>query len=398
MRAYAAIFRTPRVGVLLAATVLARLPIGINHLAVVLFVREVTGSYAAAGVVVGALALGTAAGAPLQGRLIDRMGRRMLVPLAGGHAAGLLGLWALGSAGAPAWLLAAFALATGVAMPPTSSVLRALWPSLLRDRPELVSSAYALDSVVIEVIFIAGPLATAGIVAAAGPEVALGVSAVAVLAGATAFVLALSGHEDRRTARGGSPLGALASPGIRTLVVASFPVGFCFGITEVALPAFSEERGSAELAGVLLAVWSAASAAGGLLYGARPRRTPLATLHLRFALLLPVGFVPLAAAGSPLVMALLVIPAGAFIAPLLATRNELVGSVAPEGYATEAFTWPVTALVAGVSLGAAVSGALVEGPGWQSAVLAGALVAAVGGAAVVQRRDTLTPAPAPAPV
>lgn len=396
MKAYAAIFRTPRVGVLLAATVVARLPIGINHLAVVLFVREVTGSYAAAGVVVGALALGTAAGAPLQGRLIDRMGRRMLAPLAGGHAAGLLGLWALGSAGAPAWLLAAAALATGVAMPPTSSVLRALWPSLLRDRPDLVSSAYALDSVVIEVIFIAGPLATAGMVAVAGPEVALGVSAVAVLAGSSAFVLALSGHEDRRTARGGSPLGALASPGIRTLVLASFPVGFCFGITEVALPAFSEEeRGSAELAGVLLAVWSAASAAGGLLYGARPRRTPLATLHLRFALLLPVGFLPLAVAGSPLVMALLVIPAGAFIAPLLATRNELVGSVAPAGYATEAFTWPVTALVAGVSLGAAVSGALVEGPGWQAAVLAGALVAAVGGAAVVQRRDTLTPAPAP---
>jgi len=306
-----------------------------------------------------------------------------------------VGLWALGSAGAPAWLLAASALATGVAMPPTSSVLRALWPSLLRDRPDLVSSAYALDSVVIEVIFIAGPLATAGIVAAAGPEVALGVSAVAVLAGAGGFVLALSGHEDRRTARGGSPLGALASPGIRTLVLASFPVGFCFGITEVALPAFSEEQGgSAELAGVLLAVWSAASAAGGLLYGARPRRTPLATLHLRFALLLPVGFLPLAVADSPLVMALLVIPAGAFIAPLLATRNELVGSVAPAGYATEAFTWPVTALVAGVSLGAAVSGALVEGPGWQAAVLAGALVAAAGGAAVVQRRHTLTPAAA----
>lgn len=391
MSAYAAIFGTPRVAVLLGATVLARLPIGINHLAIVLFVREVTGSYAAAGVVVGALALGTAGGAPVQGRLVDRLGRRMLIPLAGGHAAGLLGLWALGSGGAPAWVLAASALITGVAMPPTSSVLRSLWPSLLRDRPDLVSSAYALDSVVIEVIFIAGPLGTAAIVALAGPEFALAVSAAAVLAGATAFVLALAGHEERRTVRGGNPLGALASPGIRTLVLASFPVGFCFGVTEVALPAFSEEHGAAELAGVLLAVWSAASAAGGLLYGARPRRTPLHALHLRFALLLPLGFLPLAAATSPVVMALLVIPAGAFIAPLLATRNELVGTVAPEGYATEAFTWPVTALVAGVSVGAAASGSLVEGPGWQAAVVAGALVAAAGGAMVSQRRHTLAP-------
>lgn len=394
MNAYASILRAPRVAPLLAATLLARLPIGINHLAVILFVREVTGSYAAAGIVVGALALGSAAGAPVQGRLIDRLGRRMLLPLAAGHAAGLLALWALGSAGAAASILAVFALVTGMVMPPTSSVLRALWPSLLRERPDLVSSAYALDSVVIEVIFIAGPLATAGIVALAGPEFALGLSAAVVIAGAGAFVLVLRGHEERRTARAGGPLGALASPGVRTLAIASFPVGFCFGVTEVALPAFSEERGAAELAGVLLAVWSAASAAGGLLYGARPRRSSLATLHLRFALLLPLGFLPLAAAGSPLVMALLVIPAGAFIAPLLATRNELVGMVAPEGSATEAFTWPLTALVGGISLGAATAGGLVEGPGWQVAFLCGAAVAAAGGALVAQRRGTLTPVPA----
>lgn len=317
----------------------------------------------------------------------------MLVPLALVHAAGLLGLWALGSAGAPAWLLAISALTTGVAMPPLSAVLRSLWPALLRERPELVPGAYALDSVVIEIIFIAGPLATAGIVALSGPELALGVSAAAVLTGAAAFVFALRGHEERRTARGGSPLGALASPGIRTLVVASFPVGFCFGVTEVALPAFSGEEGSAEFAGVLIAIWSAASAAGGLLYGARPRRSSLGDLHLRFALLLPLGFLPLAAATSLPVMALLVIPAGAFIAPLLATRNELVGTVAPEGFATEAFTWPLTALVSGVALGAAASGALVEGPGWQAAVVLGALVAAAGAAAVFRRRDTLAPVP-----
>lgn len=395
MNAYAAILRTPRVAPLLAATLLARLPIGINHLAIVLFVREVTGSYAAAGIVVGALALGSAAGAPVQGRLIDRLGRRMLVPLAVGHAAGLLALWALGSAGAAAWVLAAFALLTGMAMPPTSSVLRALWPSLLRERPDLVSSAYALDSVVIEVIFVTGPLATAGIVALAGPEVALGLSAAVVVAGAGAFVVVLHGHEERRSARAGrSLLGALASPGVRTLAIASFPVGFAFGVTEVALPAFSEERGAAELAGVLLAVWSASSAAGGLMYGSRPWRSSLPTLHLRFALLLPLGLLPLAVAGSPLVMALLVIPAGAFIAPLLATRNELVGTVAPEGSATEAFTWPLTALVGGIALGAATAGGLVEGPGWQAAFLCGAAVAAAGGALVAQRRDTLTPVPA----
>jgi len=93
-------------------------------------------------------------------------------------------------------------------------------------------------------------------------------------------------------------------------------------------------------------------------------------------------------------MALLLIPAGAFIAPLLATRNELVGFVAPPGYATEAFTWPLTALVSGAAAGAAVSGALAEGAGWQVAVVCGAAVAALGALAVVQRRRTLAPAAA----
>ena len=73
-------------------------------------------------------------------------------------------------------------------------------------------------------------------------------------------------------------------------------------------------------------------------------------------------------------MALLVIPAGCCIAPLLATRNELVGGVAPPGMRTEAYTWPITSFVGGIAVGAALCGALVEGPGWRTAfVVAAAL-------------------------
>ena len=35
-----------------------------------------------------------------------------------------------------------------------------MWPDLLRGRPELIQAAYALDSVLIELIFIAGPRAS----------------------------------------------------------------------------------------------------------------------------------------------------------------------------------------------------------------------------------------------
>ena len=77
------------------------------------------------------------------------------------------------------------------------------------------------------------------------------------------------------------------APGLRTLVLASLPVGFALGTPEVVLPAFSDEEGSKELAGVLLAIWSLASGAAGLAYGARPAREALTRTHMRFALLLP---------------------------------------------------------------------------------------------------------------
>jgi MFS family permease len=308
------------------------------------------------------------------------------------HAAALGALVASGEAGAAAPLLVAFGFIAGFAIPPTSSVLRSMWPDLLRARPELLQAAYALDSVLIELIFILGPLVTALIATAFSPQAALVVSAVSVVVGTVAFTAlppsrAFRPERERRTA---GPLGALASPGVRTLVLTSIPAGIGVGICEVALPAFSDASGAAATAGILLAIWSVGSAAGGLVYGALPNRPPLGSVHLVVAALLPLGLLPLALAPSVAVMALLVIPAGMFIAPLLATRNELVGWVAPEGARTEAYTWPVTAFVGGIAIGSALAGAIVEGPGWRTAFVVAGAVAAVGTVIVAIRRNTLT--------
>ena len=91
-------------------------------------------------------------------------------------------------------------------------------------------------------------------------------------------------------------------------------------------------------------------------------------------------------------MALLVIPAGCCIAPLLATRNELVGGVAPPGMRTEAYTWPITSFVGGIAAGAALAGALVEGPGWRTAFLVAAGFAAGGAGLALVFRRTVIPA------
>jgi MFS family permease len=389
---YSRILRTPGVATVVLATLIGRLPIGISGLAILLYVREVTGSFAAAGACAGALALGSASGAPLQGRLVDRRGIGVLLPLASVHAGGLLLVWVLGAGEASIAAIAASSFLAGGAIPPLSSVLRSRWPYLLEDSRELLPGAFALDSVMIEIIFVVGPLIVTAILAVTGPEYALGVSAGCVLSGTLMLMAGLRGRPGPARQAGSQPvlgLGALAAPGVRTLVLASLPVGFCFGSIEVVLPAFSESEGSREMAGVLLAVWSAASGAAGLVYGARRAQGPLADLHLRFALLLPVGIATLALASSPLTMALLAVLAGIPIAPLIASRNQLVGEVSLPGTATEAFTWPLTALVAGVSLGAAAAGAVVESYTWTAGVVMAVVVAAMGAGVILARRETL---------
>jgi MFS family permease len=245
--------------------------------------------------------------------------------------------------------------------------------------------------VMIELIFIAGPLLTAVIATLLSPQAALAVSAVCVIAGTAAFTALPPSRAIRplRDQPRAGRLGALASPGVRTLVLTSLPAGVGIGICEVALPAFSHSSGAAATAGLLLAIWSLGSAAGGLVYGALPNRPPLDRVHLVVAALLPLSLLPMAAAPSVAVMALLVIPAGMFVAPLLATRNELVGRVAPAGARTEAYTWPVTALVGGIAIGATLAGVIVEEASWRTAFVAAAAIAALGTAIAIGRRGTL---------
>jgi MFS family permease len=389
---YAAVLRAPHVAALIAATMLARFPIGINALAVVLYLRAERGSFAVAGLVAGALAAGSGIGAPVQGRLVDRLGqRRVLVPLAVVHAAALGALVASAEAGAATAALFACGLVAGFAIPPTSSVLRSMWPSLLRERPELVQAAYALDSVMIELIFIAGPLITAVVATVASPQAALAISAASVMLGTTAFTAlppsrAVRPERDRPRA---GLLGALGSPGVRTLVLTSLPAGVGIGICEVALPAFSDASGEAATAGLLLAMWSLGSVIGGLTYGAIPNRPPLNRVHIVVAALLPISLLPMAAAPSVAVMALLVLPAGLFVAPLLATRNELVGWVAPAGARTEAYTWPLTAFVGGIAIGSALGGVISEEASWRTAFLAAGAIAAIGTAIAIARRGSV---------
>ena len=121
------------------------------------------------------------------------------------------------------------------------------------------------------------------------------------------------------------------------------------------------------LAGPLIALWSLGSLLAGLVYGAYGHRITPVTAYERGMLVLPLVTLPLALAGSFAAMVPLALLAGVAIAPMLTAANQLIGDVAPPGALTEAYTWPTTALVIGVTAGNAASGAVVEAYDWRAA-------------------------------
>lgn len=391
---YRRLLRIPQVRPLLALAFVARLPMGILSLALVLFLRAQTGSFATAGAVAAAFALTGGLFAPLQGRLVDRIGQtRVLVPLALVHATALAGVLALGLAHAPAGVVAALAALAGAAIPPVSACLRPLLIEVLEGQPELLPAGYALDSIMIEAVFIFGPLLTAVLVAGFSTAAALGAGIAFALGGTLGFTALPASRAWRGHGATSGLAGALTSPGMRTLALTALPIGICFGTLEVALPAFGAEHGAANIGGVLFAFLSVGSIAGGVLYGLAPERLgSLSRGYLVLVAALPACLALLALPGSVALMIVLVPFAGCVIAPLTSAENQIVSAVAPRGAATEAFTWLIMATVVGVAVGNAAAGALVQAAGWRAALLAACAGAAIGALVSIARRATLRPA------
>lgn len=388
---YRAVLSLPGVRQLIAAAFIGRLPVAMLSLAIVLLVSQENGSYATAGVVSATQALASAAFSPLLGRLIDRLGQtRVLVSCAIVFPISTAALIVVAEVEPEPLPLIACAVPFGISFPPLFASMRALLGQLA-GRADLTESAYALEAVMQELFFITGPLLVAVLTSIASPQMALATAAAMTSVGTLAFAALPPSRQWRAEGVGERRrIGALASPGLRTLLVVSAAFGLSFGALEVTMPAFADDHGSAAASGLLLAGAAAGSMAGGLFYGSRNWRADQSVLLVRFSILFAIALLPLALADSMPVMFVLLVLAGTLIAPWAATSYVLVGRLAPAGTVTEAFTWETTAVVAGFALGGALSGVLVESAGVREALLATTALAGTAALVAWARRASLT--------
>jgi MFS family permease len=374
---------------LLVVSLLARIPMAALGVVLLVHAREITGGYAAAGLVTGAYAVAFACSGPVLGRLVDRRGQPPVIITAG--AVGALALTALALLPAEAGTagLAAVAAVAGAATPPLGPALRGLWPRLLHG-PERVHAAYALESGLLELTYILGPPLLLA-VAAWSSRAAIEICGLLLLCGSVAFAL----QPAARSAKGApsrhrAPGSALRAPGLRTLALATLLLGALLGAVEVAETATATEAGGTGVTGLLLGLWGAGSLAGGLAAAHRgPARDPGRGL-LVLTSALALAHLPLALAGLHLVaLSALLVAAGAVVAPVFAAMHGMIDAVARAGTTTEAFAWVTTSIGGGIAIGAPLAGVLTDAVGPSAGFVAAAVAGLLGAAVVALRLGTL---------
>lgn len=182
---YRLFLRLPDIPAMIATAWLSRLPIGMNALAMLLFLRETLGNFKVAGSIVGTFFVSMAVAAPIVGRLVDRIGPRGPLMVTGVmHPLLMGGLFLATIYGASVPALVALAGACGLFAPPVTILTRTTWRHRFTDDHNR-KMAYSIDSIMIEMNFTVGPLLVATLVAASNARVALatviGISAAAVL-------------------------------------------------------------------------------------------------------------------------------------------------------------------------------------------------------------------------
>ena len=353
----------------LITALLGRLPAAMVQLGYLMVLSQSGYGLATAGLAVGAVGLGTATGAPVVGRLVDRFGP--LPVLSGATALSALGqltFIALLLRDAPAAPLLGCAAIVGLANPQIGPVARSHWSHLaVRLRaPHLVNRAMGYEGAVDETSFVVGPILASLLVSLFGPA-----PAAATILGCT---LALQGlflahlWLDRANWHQEAPHAATsatsASAGTRILwpMAACLGVGIMFGSTQTALTALFEQRGTPALTGIIYGCVGIGSGISSLAAGRLPRGWAIPMRIGGGALAMIAGALAMLQLPPSGVAALVALVLGAGAGIVLVSAFSWMERIAPRDRVATMMTLLATCLTLGVSVGAAIAGRLAHVP------------------------------------
>ena len=388
LRPYVSLLAIPGARAFAVPGVIARLPMSMVSLAIVVLVHDRTGSFGIAGAVSASYAVLFAAGGPALGRLSDRHGqRRVLLPALAGHLTGLLGLIVVGMTSLPTWAFFPAAVLAGAATPPYSSLIRTRWSALL-EGSAMLGTALAFESVADEVVYMVGPVVVTSL-AALTPTAGLWAAVTFVTTGTLLY--ARQSATEPPPSRTAHQVRA-DTPGLRTVALSFLAVGTAFGGVDVLMIAFATAHGWQAAAGGLLALVALGSMLSGIVYGGRAWRRDLSWRFVATLAALTGGLILLTVPRSGLVMLPLALLAGIAISPTLISGFGVITDVVSPQARTEGFAIGSSAINVGAAAGAAIAGRVVDSVSVNAAFLVCPAAAFLAFAVAALRYPSLRPA------
>jgi len=357
MEPYRRVLALRGVPLLLVVGFLARIPVTAVSLTLTLHVVHGLGlGFTQAGLVGMVATLGTSVGAPLAGRFIDRHGLRPVLVVT---TAAQLVFWLCG----PALPYSALLVAAGVAGLLSQPVFTLIRQCLAAMVPEADRrTAFALDSMGVELSYMVGPaVASVGVTALGSGRMMALVACGLTAAGAVLFKLNPPTRSTEELAAGQTSVPRRRwLPGMIVLLCATFAVPFVLTATELAIVATLTESGALSWTGAVIGLWCLCSMIGGFVYGGLSRGvSPLWLAAGLCITTVPLGLV----GGGWWWLCLALIPSGLLCAPSLSSTVEEASRRAPGAVRGEAMGLHATALTLGVAAGSPFAGAIIDAHG-----------------------------------
>lgn len=397
LRKYSEIFALPGALKFSLAGLVARMPIAILGIGIVLFVQGETGSYELAGLVTSVFMVVQAVSNPMIARLVDAHGQaRIMVPVVCIHLVALIGLLLSVALGWWFGLVFAFAGIAGASVGSLGSLVRARWNALVRNSRQL-DTAFSWEAVADEFLFVTGPVVVTALATLWLAPAGVLLSGVATAVGALLFYPQKATEpvpRGRSIDRSGR---VLTHPGILAAVICQVFLGILFGAIDVTAVGFGDEQGAKAFAGIALSALAAGSLIAGAAYGAFDWTMPV---RFRFPLmlaLLTAGSWLLLLANDMVLFAILLFVVGVGIAPSLIAVSSVIQTLAPPERLTESLAWISTALGFGVAIGSAVAGSVIDRLGAHEAIWITSICSTIGLIVAVIGLPGMNPARSPTP-
>ncbi len=343
--------RMPGVLRVVASQLVARFPFGMISIAFLVFVVKHTGSYAAAGAVLGALSLGNALAGALTSRLLGNWGvRRMIMGTAILSSATIT---AMALIPMPVPALVVLGLIAGAAYPPVQAAVRTLYPRLVPENE--LGPLYSVDASAQELIWIAGPVLVTFVSIQVSDVLGVLLTVVFFLGGGLWFITTKQVRE-LEIPRNESRFGAvLRRPIVLVNSLISITFIAAFAAAEAGVIAIFGDRNS--LSGWVLALWAGGSLLGGLALGHRKiapwslsRRMIVIIAGMAAATLFPNFWW----------LGITLFIAGIGVAPILALLYATVSATISFSETPEAFGWIGTGQLIGAAMGSAIAGIAID--------------------------------------